>query len=167
MLVVASPVFANAAEGADSEFTMNFGIMRRLHGVCNEVLEGGNDSDAAKIMNSAGYTRRNFVLAVQALILDNLRTLSEGNGGIEYPEEVSAVEYMVGALSDKGELSNYVTIEVIDPMSYPEFRADIELDIQVELERGAVHGSDTQGLTRLFEVYFKSPETPPTVLKLG
>ena len=167
MLVVASPVFANAAEGADSEFTMNFGIMRRLHGVCNEVLEGGNDSDAAKIMNSAGYTRRNFVLAVQALILDNLRTLVEGHGGVEFPEDISAVEYMVGALADDGGISHYATIEVIDPMSYLEFRSDIELDIQVELERGAVKGSDTQGLTRLFDVYFKAPALPATTFKLG
>ncbi len=165
--VIVQPAFASATDGANTEFTMNFGIVRRLFGVEGEVLDDGRIIDAAKIINSATYTRRNFVLAVQALILDNLRTLSEGNGGVEFPEDVSAVEYMVGALSDEGVISNYATIEVIAPSTYDEFRHDIELEIQVELERGAVHGSDTQGLTRLFDVYFKAPSIPVTELRIG
>lgn len=165
-LVTVNPGFAHAAEGALPKASKDFGIVRRLYAFDGEPLQDGRTGDVARINRSAAYTVLSFVGAVQALILDDLRKLCEGEDGIEYPEEVYAVDYMIGAVDKDGIISNYVTVGVTDPESHHDDRQNIELIVQYELMRGAVQGSAVEGLTTLHEAYFQSPSIPYSTLKL-
>jgi hypothetical protein len=165
-LVTVNPGFARAVDGASPKASKDFGIVRRLFAFDGEPLQDGRTGDVARINQSASYSVPRFVGAVQALILDDLRKLCEGEDGIEYPEQVYAVDYMIGAVDADGIISNYATISVTDPESYQDERQEIELIIQYELMRGAVQGSNAEGLTTVFEGYFQPPSIPPSTLKL-
>ncbi len=165
-LVTVNPGFAHAAEGALPKASKDFGIVRRLYAFDGEPLQDGRTGDVARINRSAGYTVGGFVSAVQALILDDLRKLCEGENGVEYPEEVYAIDYMIGAVDKDGIISNYATISVTDPQSYHDERQNIELIVQYELMRGTVQGSEAEGLTMLHEACFQPPSIPYSDLKL-
>lgn len=166
-LVTVNPAFVVAAEGGNPGTSVDFGIVRRLYGHDGRALDDGRTADVARINGSAAYTCSRFVSVVQALLIDDLRKLSIGEGNVDGPDDVYSVDYMVGVVDSEGNISHFVTVEVTDPESWQEFRQDIELNVQYELQRGAVHGNDTQGLTRLYEVYFAPPSIPVSELKVA
>lgn len=163
-VVIVRPDFSKAIDGAPSDSSMNFGIMRRLYAADGRTLNDGRVDDVARINHSAYYTKSKFVSVVQDLILDDLRKFAEGDGSVEFPEDVYAADYMIGELNSDDQILHYVTIEITDPLSYDEFKDDIKFTIQNELYKGDINGNDTAGLTRLYEIYFKTPSIPETAL---